>query len=465
MRLYISILAAATLTTTACDKKAEPAKPEPAKTEEPVKEQPTEAKAEEPKAEEPKAEEPKAEEPKKEEPVAAVAVDRTEGVQKAMEAWAAGKMEDCFAQLTDDAVRTNVGDPQHPEVKGKQAIIDHAKAMYANLSDVKLKAKRIIEAGDTQVVEYVISANMKSKGADGAEVVKAVTVPGAMVLAYNAEGKVTAVTEYVDQASMMMQAGAIPGLAEGFTAVAMPETTEVIKGDANPALSATYKAFGEKMKPDTIEAAIAEHIADDYQMVDFRTGKTIAKADMAAMMKGWMGMFADVTMAADKEITVGEYHVAMTTMTGTYKGGIEGAEAKDQKVTMHSLEVSRIVDGKFKSWAGYDNGMEIAAQLGMLGGAAEKPADPAAAAPAAEGQIGVAECDLYIAKMTECLGKLPDAAKGAFEQGMKGAVDGWKQAVAAGGDAAKGALVTGCKAAIDAAKQATGSLCPDVKWE
>ena len=463
MRLYISILAVAALTTTACGKKAEPAKPEPAKTEEPAKadpaKEPTEAKKEEPKAEEPKAEE-----PKKEEPVAAAPVDRTEGIQKALENWAAGKMEDCFAQLTDDAVRTNVGDPQHAEIKGKQAIIDHSKALYATMSDVKVKASRIIEAGDNQIVEYVVSANMKSKGADGAEVVKAVTVPAAMVLTYNAEGKVTAFVEYIDQANMMMQAGAIPGLPEGFAAVKFPETTEIIKGEANPALIATYKAFSEKMKPDTIEAAVAEMVADDFTSVDAMSGKTVAKAELAGFIKAMMGMFADTTNTIDKEFAVGEYLVTICTGTGTYKGGIPGAEAKDQKVTMHSLDVSRIVDGKFKSWAGYQNGMEVAAQLGMLGGAAEKPADPAAAAPAA-GQIGVAECDMYVAKMTECLGKLPDAAKGAFEQGMKSAVDGWKQAVTSGGDAAKGALVTGCKAAIDAAKQATGSLCPDVKWE
>jgi len=449
MRLYVSILAVAALSTTACGKKAAPPKPEPTKTEEP-------AKVEAPK--EPIAEAPKAEAPK-EEPVVAAPVDRTAGVQKALEDWAAGKMEDAFANFTDDAVRHNIGDPQAAELKGKQAIIDQAKALYATMTDVKLKVSRIIESSDMQVVELVMSANMKSKGADGAEVVKLVTMPDAFVVAFNAEGKVTEMWDFIDQVNIMQQTGAMPGLAEGFAAVAFPETTEVIKGEANPAHAAAYKAFGEKMKPDTIEAAITESLADDFAMVDFRSGKHLAKADMAAHMKTWMGMFADTTNTVDKDLSVGEYYVAMTSMTGTYKGGIPGCEAKDQKVTTHSLEISRIADGKFKSWAGYDNGMEAAAQLGMLGGAAEKPAEAAA------GAIGVAECDLYVTKMTECLSKLPDAAKGAFEQGMKGAVDGWKQAVSAGGDAAKTALVTGCKAALDAAKQATAQLCADVKWE
>lgn len=449
MRLYVSILAVAALSTAACGKKADPAKPEPAKTEEP-------AKAEAPK-----------EEPTKEEPTAEVPADRVELVQKAIEAWAAGKPEEAYATFADDAVRYQPGNPEAAELKGKQTIIDAAKAQLAMMSDVKMKAARIIESGNTMVVEYVFSGNMKVKGADGAETMKPVTVPGAFLVEFNAEGKATAMWDFYDQANMMMQAGMIPGLAEGFTAVAMPETTEVIKGEANPAHAELYKTFGEKMTPDTIEAAVAEHIADDYTMVDFMTGKTITKADFVAAMKQWMGMFADTEMKTDKDLSVGEYYVTVSKSTGTYKGGIPGAEANDQKVTMTEMAVSRIVDGKFKSWAGYMNGMELAAQLGMLGGAAEKPAEePKAEEPAAAGEgIGVPECDLYVAKMTECVGALPDAAKGAFESGMKTALDGWKQSIAAGGDAAKQALSQACKTTLDAAKQAAGQLCPNVKWE
>ena len=156
-------------------------------------------------------------------------------------------------------------------------------------------------------------------------------------------------------------------------------------------------------------------------------------------------------------------HVTQPSMTGTYKGGIPGAEANDQKVTLHSLSVAEFADGKFKSYAGYENGLELAAQLGMMGGAAEKPAgEPTAAAG---DTLGVAECDLYISKMRECMGALPDAARGAFENGMKTALDQWKQSIEAGGDAAKQALGQACKSTLDAAKQAAGQLCPNVKWE
>lgn len=460
MRLYVSILAAAGLfTVTACGKKAEP-QPEPVKTEEPKKEEP---KAEEPKKEEPKAEEPKAEEPKAEEPkaeVPAAPADRTEGVQKALEAWSTGDMDAAYAHYTDDVVLYNVGNPQMPEVKGKAAVVEMAKSMKSTMTELKVKASRIIEAGEVQVVEYVIQGQFKAPG-DEAAVAKSVTIPAAMVLAYNAEGKVAQAWNFQDDASALQQIGAIPGLPEGFQPVAFPEATEVVKGEKNDALAAIYKDFGAKMASAETIDSIADLLAEDYTMVDFQTGKTIPKADTVAYLKAWSGMFADKTNTIDKEFSVGEFYVTVSTMTGTYKGGIPNVEAKDQKITITSLDVSRIVDGKFKSWAGYSNGMQVLSGLGVLGGAAEKPADGAAAAG---GEIGVAECDAYLKNVRECMGKLPEAAQAQFETGIKSALDSWKQ-LAAGGDEAKAALAQACKQAVDASKQAMGTMCPDVKWE
>jgi len=456
MRLYISIIAVTALTTTACGKKAEPVKPTPAKTEEPAK---VEAKVE-PKVEEPAKVEPKVEEPAKVEPTAVVAVDRTEAVQKGLESWAAGKFDETYANFTDDAVLYNVGSPEGAEIKGKQGIIDFAKKMTEGMTDMKAKAGRVISAGDVQIVEAVMTANVKTKGADGAEVVKAVAVPVGMVFAFNAEGKVTTQWSFMDQSSMLQQIGAIPGLPEGFVAATLPETTEIIKGEANPAHAALNKAFGEKFKVDTIDAAVTEHMADDYAMTDFHSGKKLGKADTAAFLKGMMGMFADETMTNDKEFSVGEYFVTVTTSNSTYKGGMGGTA--DTKVSTHSLTVSRIVDGKFKSWAGYMNGLELAQQIGLMGGAAEKPV-----VAAAEGSTGVAACDLYITKMTECLGKVADASiKTAAEMAMNGVREGWKTTLtAAADDATKATIADSCKKLVEGAKASNGQLCPDVKWE
>lgn len=464
MRLYVSILTVAGLSMSACGKKAE-VKPEPAKTQEPAKtEEPAKVEApKDPAAEaptDPAAEAPKdpvAEAPK--DPTPAPVADRTEGVQKALEALTNGDIDAAYGAYADDVVYYNVGNPQMAEIKGKAVLVDMMKAMKASTTELKVKASRIIEAGDVQVVEYVIHGQFKVPG-DDAAATKSATIPAAMVLAYNAEGKITTAWNFQDDASLLQQIGMVP-LDADFKTVAFPETTEIVKGEKNDALAAIYKDFSAKMmNPETVGAAI-ELLAEDYTTVDFATGKTLAKADMAEVLKGVSSMFGDMTNTIDKEFSVGEFYINVSTMTAIYKGGIGDIAAADQKLTVNSLDISRIVDGKIKSWTSYTNNMQILAGLGALGGAAEKPAEGEAAAG---GEIGVAQCDNYLKTVRECMSKLPEAAQAQFETGIKSALDSWKQ-LAAGGEEAKTALAAACKQAIDASKQAMASMCPDVKWE
>ena len=93
---------------------------------------------------------------------------------------------------------------------------------------------------------------------------------------------------------------------------------------------------------------------------------------------------------------------------------------------------------------------------------ADKPADPP---PAAAGDtVGIEECDKFVTAYRACVEKMPEAARGPANDGLKQMVDAWKQA-ASQGDAAKDALKTGCKSAYDNSKQAMAAACPDVKWE
>jgi enamine deaminase RidA (YjgF/YER057c/UK114 family) len=86
---------------------------------------------------------------------------------------------------------------------------------------------------------------------------------------------------------------------------------------------------------------------------------------------------------------------------------------------------------------------------------AATPAAPAAApAAAADGMMGVPECDDLIKRYMACT-KIPDSAKQAFSTG----VATWKQTLATGGEAAKGAITEQCKQAatsIDASIKAAG---------
>jgi len=92
---------------------------------------------------------------------------------------------------------------------------------------------------------------------------------------------------------------------------------------------------------------------------------------------------------------------------------------------------------------------------------AAKPADTAAkpaAAPAAGGggDIGVAECDDYIKKMTECSGKMQPEAAGPMKESMETMKKAWRDAAST--PEGKTALASGCKQALDAAKSAYASM-------
>ena len=83
---------------------------------------------------------------------------------------------------------------------------------------------------------------------------------------------------------------------------------------------------------------------------------------------------------------------------------------------------------------------------------AAKPADPAPAA----GDVGVAECDEYIKKMTDCAGKMAPEASGPMKESMETMKKAWKDASST--PEGKTALASGCKQALDAAKSAYASM-------
>ena len=87
---------------------------------------------------------------------------------------------------------------------------------------------------------------------------------------------------------------------------------------------------------------------------------------------------------------------------------------------------------------------------------ADKPADKAAAAPAAGGDIGVAECDDYIKKMSDCSSKMQPEAAGPMKESMETMKKAWKDAAST--PEGKTALASGCKQALDAAKSAYASM-------
>jgi len=78
------------------------------------------------------------------------------------------------------------------------------------------------------------------------------------------------------------------------------------------------------------------------------------------------------------------------------------------------------------------------------------------APPPADGKIGVAECDEYIEKYTQCImERMPDKAKGYMKDAIEQAGKAWREAASG---PSKDGVAAVCKVALEAAKQATTSL-------
>lgn len=74
-------------------------------------------------------------------------------------------------------------------------------------------------------------------------------------------------------------------------------------------------------------------------------------------------------------------------------------------------------------------------------------------APAPSGEIGIAECDLYLARTVSCLRGVPAEARVPFEQATAKTREAWVKASRSGGEAARDALRSACRAALDALAQ------------
>jgi len=79
---------------------------------------------------------------------------------------------------------------------------------------------------------------------------------------------------------------------------------------------------------------------------------------------------------------------------------------------------------------------------------------PAAEEPQATGEVGVAECDAYIALFDKCLARMPEESRAAMRAAFRETKDAWRSA--AGTPEGRASLATACKAARDA----TASVCP-----
>jgi steroid delta-isomerase-like uncharacterized protein len=271
-----------------------------------------------------------------------------------------------FAEtFTPDGIAITYGGS---EGRGREAIASDIQKFFDAFPDFKLAESHVFVKGDTVVLEWVMNGTHRGEFMGIKPTNKSVGIRGATILWVTPDGLVKQEHRYMDAAAIMAQLGQSKVPARAAQALPSGEPTwHVAKGtpeeDKQSELAKSmYAAFDKKSEADFLGA-----LAENATWSDIAMPKDInGKADAKKLFQGFTKAFPDSKMTLDVIFSVDEYTVAESTMTGTNNGPLGPLKATKKPVTVHSLDVVTIKDGKVQSGTSYSNSFEMLAQAGLL---------------------------------------------------------------------------------------------------
>jgi steroid delta-isomerase-like uncharacterized protein len=273
-----------------------------------------------------------------------------------------------------DAVVKTVG---MPDVTGREAIQGNMTQMFGSAPDSKGGARRIWVKDGLAVLEWTSSGTNTGPGPWGKPTGKAYGFNGASVFWFNDDGLVKEEHVYFDAPTMMEQIGmgskGMPkhpvlsppsGAPEVHVAKADPSPTV----DANVASAKALNRTFEKGDSKAFLDALSDDVAyEDASMPAPMTGKKAAKTFFEAFAKAFPGpKVTESNLVGIDDFTIDEYVTDATQKAPLSMG--PGMTIPNTKKTMsvHTLEILQWKDGKMVHGWAYDNGMEMASQLGLI---------------------------------------------------------------------------------------------------
>jgi len=97
------------------------------------------------------------------------------------------------------------------EIKGREAIADHASQFLTAFPDAKLAVSRVIEKGDTVITEWTLTGTNSGEFMGTKATNKAAGVVGASVFSFTPDGLVQKEQEYFDSGTLAAQLGLAKG--------------------------------------------------------------------------------------------------------------------------------------------------------------------------------------------------------------------------------------------------------------
>lgn len=107
-------------------------------------------------------------------------------------------------------------------------------------------------------------------------------------------------------------------------------------------------------------------MAEDYiQHNHLGNGREPVKKMVASLRRA----FPDLAVVAEDLVAEGDRVVARVTITGTHRGRFMGVEPTGKPVTIRSVDIWRIEDGRLKEHWDVVDRLDFMKQLGLVGGA------------------------------------------------------------------------------------------------
>ena len=277
---------------------------------------------------------------------------------------------------TDDAVFKFAGMPDMT----KDVFLGHQKEHFVSFPDSKGAARRIFVKNDVAIIEWTMTGTNSGPGPMGAKSTgKAVGVNGLNVLWFTPEGLVKEQHEYIDVPTMMGQLGMAPKGMKARAPATLPDgkpEVHISKGTPDEDKNAATAATVQKMFETHDSKAFAETSADNVTWDDLASPAPMnGKKEMVKYFDMVTKAIPDMKMSC-QTWAVDDFIIEECAMTGTNKGPMVAPGMKlpatNKPLNLHSVDVIQLKDGKAVSGMSYDNGMEMAMQLGLMKPPGEK---------------------------------------------------------------------------------------------
>ena len=254
------------------------------------------------------------------------------------------------------------------ENKGREAIASDTQKLFDAFPDAKIAESNVYVKGEIVVMEWVMNGTHKGEFMGIKPTGKAVGIRGAGVLWMTPEGLVKQEHRYMDGSTLMTQLGQNKNPARPVAPLPSGDATwHVAKGTPEEDKQADivkgmYGAFEKKSEADFLGPLADNATWSDMSMPKDMTGKAEAKKSFQMFTKA----FPDGKLAIDTIFSVDEFTVAESTMNGTHNGPLGPLKATKKPVSLHSLDIVTVKDGKIQGGTSYANSVELLAQTGLL---------------------------------------------------------------------------------------------------